>query len=122
MKFNYDEEKKEYVCPICGARYSQYNSLFKHYQRKHESDKENVKGKLHVIAQPSKISSRDDSMNEFEVKSLGESVNKPKDVKNNKPNKTKLYLTLFIAGLFVLYILYKRGFFNPILNRSNIER
>jgi len=46
---------------------------------------------------------------------------KKKEKLNDKVGKTnnrvKLYVTLLIVGLFILYILYKRGFFDPILNR-----
>jgi len=44
MKFDYDLEKKEYICPVCDARYSKYNSIFKHYQRKHSSNNKDVEG------------------------------------------------------------------------------
>ena len=33
MNFDYDSETKEYICSYCGKRYSQYDSLSKHYQR-----------------------------------------------------------------------------------------
>jgi len=157
MKFDYDLEKKEYICPVCDARYSKYNSIFKHYQRKHSSNnkdvdgnvKGNKEGKLNVIAQSSEILRNDDKKDDFandsDVKSIDESMKindqpidksndfevdesnknkkylEKKEKPNNKVSKTndrvKLYVTLFIAGLFILYILYKRGFFDPILNR-----
>jgi len=40
-KFERDPVTKEYVCPVCERRYTQYNSLFKHYQIKH-GDEVNV--------------------------------------------------------------------------------
>jgi len=40
-KFERDPVTREYVCPVCERRYTQYNSLFKHYQIKH-GDEVNV--------------------------------------------------------------------------------
>jgi len=154
MKFEYDLEKKEYICPVCGARYSKYNSIYKHYQRKHSNNlneegniKENKEGKLNVITQSSEILRKDDKKdvfaNDSDVKSIDESmkindqpIDKSNEFEVDEPNKkylkkkekfndkvskssdsVVLYVTLFIAGLFILYILYKRGFFDPILNR-----
>jgi len=157
MKFDYDFGKKEYICPVCGARYSKYNSIFKHYERKHNNNNKDVdgnvqgnkEGKLNVITQSSEILRKDDKKdvfaNDSDVKSIDESMNfndQPIDKSNefevDESNKNKkhlekkekpnekvskandrivLYVTLFIVGLMVLYILYKRGFFDPILNR-----
>jgi len=156
MKFEYNLEKREYICPVCGARYSKYNSIFKHYQRKHSNNlneegniKENKEGKLNVIAQSSEIlrkeGKKDDFANDSDVKSIDKSmkindhsIEKSNEFEVDEPNKNKkhlekkekpnekvskandrivLYVTLFIVGLMVLYILYKRGFFDPILNR-----
>jgi len=156
MKFEYNLKKREYTCPVCKARYSKYNSIFKHYQRKHSNNlnkegniKENKEGKLNVIAQSSEIlrkdNKKDDFQNDSEVKSIDESMKindhskeksnkfevdesnenkkylKKKEKLNDKVGKAndsvRLYLTLFIVGLTILYILYKRGFFDPILNR-----
>ena len=156
MKFEYNLEKREYICPVCGARYSKYNSIFKHYQRKHSNNlneegniKENKEGKLNVIAQSSEIlrkeGKKDDFANDSDVKSIDKSmkindqpIDKSNEFEVDEPNKNKkhlekkekpnekvskandrivLYVTLFIVGLMVLYILYKRGFFDPILNR-----
>jgi len=156
MKFEYDLEKKEYICPVCNARYSKYNSIFKHYKRKHRNNlngegniKEDKEGKLNVIAQSSEIlrkeGKKDDYSDDSDVKSIDKSMKindqqidksnkfevdesnknkkhlKKKEKLNDKVGKTndkaKLYVTLFIIGLFILYILYKRGFFDPIFNR-----
>jgi len=157
MKFEYDLEKKEYICPVCGARYSKYNSIFKHYQRKHNNNNKDVdgnvqgnkEGKLNVITQSSEILRKNDKKdvfaNDSDVKSIDESmkindqpIDKSNEFEVDESNKNKkylekkekfndkvgrtndrivLYVTLFIVGLFVLYILYKRGFFDPILNR-----
>ena len=156
MKFEYNLEKREYICPVCGARYSKYNSIFKHYKRKHSNNlneegniKENKEGKLNVIAQSSEIlrkeGKKDDFANDSDVKSIDKSmkindhsIEKSNEFEVDEPNKNKkyikkkekfnekvgrtndrvkLYVTLFIVGLFILYILYKRGFFDPILNR-----
>jgi len=156
MKFEYNLEKREYICPVCGARYSKYNSIFKHYQRKHSNNKDvdgnlqgNKEGKLNVITQSSEILRKDDKKDDFandsDVKSIDKSMNfndqpidksnefevdesnknkkyiKKKEKFNDKVGRTNdrvvLYVTLFIVGLFVLYILYKRGFFDPIFNR-----
>jgi len=145
MKFEYNLEKREYICPVCGARYSKYNSIFKHYQRKHSNNlneegniKENKEGKLNVIAQSSEILRKDDKKDDFANDSDVKSIDKSNEFEVDESNKNKkylekkekfndkvskandrvvLYVTLFIVGLFVLYILYKRGFFDPILNR-----
>ena len=60
--------------------------------------------------------------NKFEVDESNKNKKyiKKKEKFNDKVSKTndkvKLYVTLFIVGLFILYILYKRGFFDPIFN------
>ena len=86
MKFEDNLEKREYICPVCNARYSKYNSIFKHYQRKHGNNlkekgniKENKEGKLNVIAQSSEIlrkeGKKDDFANDSDVKSIDKSMN-----------------------------------------------
>jgi len=105
MKFEFDLEKKEYVCPVCGARYSKYNGIFKHYQRKHSNNKNvdgnlqgNKEGKLNVITQSGEILRNDDKKdvfaNDSDVKSINKSmiindhsIEKSNEFEVDEPNK-----------------------------------
>lgn len=119
MKFDYNNETKEYVCPECGQNYEQYNSLFKHYQRTHPASRNND-DKTPFINDTSRTNSltKDDKIVTI---SRDKSVisDKINDISIDKERAKKVLINILIfsMGIVLIGILYKKGFFDPLSER-----
>ena len=142
MKFDYDSETNEYVCPKCDSRYDKYNSLFKHYQRNHSQEANNEDKTVTVIdSSRDKIvtaMNKDDNVENDDIQSLMSieknddktvtnddkiytSTDKINDISIDKKGaKIAFNLVLVIVGIAFLSILYKKGFFDPLLNKMKL--
>ena len=116
-----------------GENYEQYNSLFKHYQRTHPIARNND-NKTAIVIDPSRTNSltsrnNDDNnddktaivIDSSRTKSLTSRNNDNKRVavkKNN--NKTYFLILFFVVGILSFGILYKKGFFEPLLERLGL--
>ena len=140
MKFDYDVETKEHVCPECSKRYDKYNSLFKHYQRNHSKETDSDDKTVTVInsSRDNLVTAmnKDDRINTSMDKNDDASIDK--NSKNNdvsivssenvdngdtqsigsidrKDDKIAFNLALFIIGITLIYMLYRKGFFDSLL-------